>query len=488
MMYRTLHRSMMRSLQSPWRSFLLCCHCRLTHRIVLGGNDTAVLPHCNYNIRGDKRKSRMLLIRLRLQTWFLLLAILVLLSISWSYTEYVSDIIPIIITESEDALAPDGRRVPHSNSQVSPELPETNVTVTVAASNTSSTDALLLQLRSPRNIFDCGPNVQNVTCVYFDPSTYFHRHATTSPLGLPPDILDSVQNYWSNKVKLSSNENDKLFWFSILQDIGVYSLLEWNGDDSPPSSLSSSPPKGWPRTLMGLHIHKCGGSSVGRTFLRVSRRTSSDGGNNYNHTLFYRNDLRAKYGEDGVEEQSVALHRRLVKQIYDNQQIDAMLSSTTATHSDHVAFTFVREPVERFMSSVREFLVGRNRHRLCLEALTSRDFLMCILAHLRQEHGLQLDQHFAPATVSFYMFSRLEPKMKISVLPLTSDTMAAFQSTFLGPQSRTIKLKSSKPRKYNVTMDELDIDMTRDICHLYAMDVRLLRYLGMPVPLCDDSV
>ncbi|KAG7351342.1 sulfotransferase family protein [Nitzschia inconspicua] len=403
----------------------------------------------------------------RLQIWFLLLGTWVFLY-SWFCTQTASNAFTDVKDDRHDGF--DGRRNIPTNIQTASLTRQSGL----MSSNTPNG-----HLRSPRNLFDCSPEVQDPLCVFFDPSIYFHP--TKSPL--PRDTLQSLKHYWNNKFKNTTKANaaSDLFWFSIQQDVGVYNLLEWNGVKSGISV--SSPPKGWPRTIVGLHIHKCGGSSVGRTFLKIAR----SGGHSYNVTLFYKNDLRAKF-RDNVESQSIELHHRILQQIYDNQQ-QTMLKTASSSSLDHVAFTFVREPVGRFLSSVREFLVSRNkRRRLCLEAPSSKDLLKCILSKLQEENGLQLDQHFAPATVSLHMFSLLEPRVKISVMPLTVDTMTTFQTTFLGPQPKTIKLKSSKPRKYNITLDELDDQMIEDICKIYAMDVLLLRHFGLPVPLCEGIV
>jgi Sulfotransferase family len=409
----------------------------------------------------------------RIQTCFLFLAIFVLFT-SWSYTQYVIDIISDVAIGGESRGEVDAQALNIATLTTHPES-ATSFPVPSISVNTQEDS-----IRTPKSLFDCGPDVQNPTCVYFDPSVYFHP--ATSPL--PPARLDYVKHYWSNKFNTSnSTENAQdQFWFSIQQDVGVYNLLEWSGDGDPFNSSSTSPPSGWPRTMMGLHIHKCGGSSVGRTFLKVSRGGSSDVTKGYNLTLFYRNNLRAKFENDHVASRSIEMHLRLLQHIYENQK-ESSLSSTIA---DHVAFAFVREPVGRFLSSVREFLVSRNkRRRICLEAPTSKELLKCLLSKLKQENGLQLDQHFAPATVSLYMFSLLEPRANISILPLSTDTMTDFQTAFLGPQPKTIQLKSSKPRKFNIVMDELDAGMIRDICHLYYMDVILMRHVGIPVPYCE---
>jgi hypothetical protein len=422
----------------------------------------------------------------RIQSWFLLLVIFVVLS-CWFYTWFIFDPMEeiFIMDGAGDgynggAVVQKERKVTNTTSE-SPAVEWKN-SERMTFSETRSAPASLLsshipnvKLRSQRNIFDCASDVQDPQCVYFDPSTYFNeKHGP-----LPQPILESVKNYWSNQYSKSTHEPQDLFWYSIQRDVGVYNLLEWN-------SNSSNPLSGWPRTMMGLHIHKCGGSTVGRTFLKIANSGNSSR-KGYNVTLFYKNNLRSKFEGQNAESlanHSIELHQCLLQQIYDNQQ-----ASSSSPPADHVAFTFVRDVLERFQSSVREFLLSRNRkRRLCLEAPTSKDLLKCILSKLHQENGLQLDQHFAPATISLYMFSLLEPRVKISILPLTNEAMKGFQTFFLGPQSKPLKLKSSKPRNFNITMDDLDFEMIRDICNLYLMDVLLLRYLRLPATICDGML
>lgn len=422
----------------------------------------------------------------RVQVWFLLLAVFVLLS-SWSHTWDAFD-----TTGRRDGLGDEYSGGTFFRATIGSEMQDmvnnsTSLSVTLQSTpalpslpSMNAVDVPRVALRPPRNMFDCGLDVYAPKCVYFDPSTYFDE--TKSPL--PPHVLDSVRQYWGNKFNASTKSVQDLFWFSIQQDIGVYNLLQWNDDDA----RHVSPPPGWPHTLMGLHIHKCGGSSVGRTFLKISNSGNSTT-NAYDVTFFYKNDLRAKFWDqhgtdDLLSNRSIALHQRLLQEVFDNQQ-----EKSPSPPGNFVAFAFVREPLGRFLSSVREFMASRNkRRRLCLEAPNSTDVLKCIISKLQQENGLQLDQHFAPATLSLYMFSLLEPRDKIAILPLTADVMADFQATFLGPRTKTMKLKSSKPRKYNITMDALDGDMIRDICILYLMDVILLRHLGISTATCNGIV
>jgi hypothetical protein len=392
-----------------------------------------------------------------IQLWFLLVAALSLFS-GFTYTKYAVEV------DYHHHLG--DVNVDEAAKNLSPGRLSFNTSTPSVSGPRSST------IRTPRDIFDCNQTVSS--CVYFEPSTYFD--ANRSPL--PPRILDSVKNFWSNQYNASNGHERDLFWFSIHQDVGVYNLLNWN--DYASNSSAPSPPSGWPRTMMGLHIHKCGGSSVGRTFLRLSK-SGSKVAKPYEVTLFYMHNLRSKFRHQQTswERLSVDMHTRLLQQVLDNQQSEAPV--------DHVAFTFVRDPVARFLSSVREFLVSRNRRKLCLDAANGKEVLQCFLSRLQKENGLQMDQHFVPATISLFMFTLLEPRVKLSILPLTKEVMADFQTAFLGVQKKAINAKSSHPKHYNIHMNLLDQAMIQDICTLYQMDVYLMRHLGFATPYCTDE-
>ena len=147
------------------------------------------------------------------------------------------------------------------------------------------------QYRAPRNIFDCGSSndlVHDAACVYLDPSGYFNLQH------LPGNLLFYVRHYWSSTMGLThikrnvSTEN--LFVHSIQQDIGVYTLLQWNNTEDGDRDTTKTQtygsrqiPSSWPHTMMGLHIHKCGGTTVGATFNKLAR----DKNNHYRQTYFY---------------------------------------------------------------------------------------------------------------------------------------------------------------------------------------------------------
>lgn len=305
--------------------------------------------------------------------------------------------------------------------------------------------------RPPQNLFDCAG--VNASCIYFQPSNFFG-----SGPGQPYRAV--VEKYW--KVTTESSRED-LFLHSIEKDVGVFAYLEWTDN-------TTQPPKQLPRSMIGIHIHKCGGTSVGRTFGRAEKDFPQ-----YQEVLFYAHNLRDRFGNNW-HPAAIDLTRNAVERVEKDQR---------EGRADHVIFSFVREPVSRFLSSVGEFLHSRNKKKICLEA-TTRDMLHCLLQTLKAT-GLQLDQHFAPAAVDLYMFSLLGQPARISLLPLNK--MGEFRHMFGLPDTRVKSAVSSASYSgYNLSLSDLDADMLRDVCRLYEVDVILMRSLGIETPHCEPYI
>jgi len=302
-----------------------------------------------------------------------------------------------------------------------------------------------------KNLFDCSG--VNASCMYFEPEVFFS-------LGHPGyPYRSTVESYWN----VTYSDREELFFHTIKMDVGVYAYLEWTDN-------ATLPPNQLPRSMIGVHIHKCGGSTVGSTFRTAARKFPS-----YELTLFYGHNLRAKYGNDWGPS-SIELNKRAMRSIENDQKSGKV---------DNVVFSFVREPVGRFLSSVGEFLHSRNKKRkICLKP-TTKEMLLCMIETLKTE-GLQLDQHFAPASVGLFMTSLLG-RPKISLLPMGA--IPDFRDMF--GLSNTVKksaVSSTSYSGYNLTLSHLDQDMLTDICRLYEVDVVLMRSLGIETELCDPII
>lgn len=167
-----------------------------------------------------------------------------------------------------------------------------------------------------------------------------------------------------------------------------------------------------------------------------------------------------------------------------------------------VVFTTVRDPVERFVSSVGQAVrknsaAGDTIVKACrisdgdggTNAATAA--LRCVAEYL-VANGVLVELHFVPMALDL-AFSTLYQHVPVAVFHL--DDLSRLLA-YLGRENTRSRVRNAKGTKdrsnvgvmpvfRNATADDLD-DLTLEIvCRLYEVDVLLMRTLGFETPRCD---
>jgi len=162
----------------------------------------------------------------------------------------------------------------------------------------------------------------------------------------------------------------------------------------------------------------------------------------------------------------------------------------------HVIFAVVRDPTERFISSIGQALGGtgsrsnRVAPRLKKECLkeTSSKTLKC-LAHYVKDHGFWIELHFTPQVVDI-SFTTIYQDVPISVFPFTElNTILEYLGNGnIWERSGSSENYRSDALLKNMSVNDYDEESLQVVCEIYEMDVRMQRSLGFQVPRCDPFI
>jgi len=159
---------------------------------------------------------------------------------------------------------------------------------------------------------------------------------------------------------------------------------------------------------------------------------------------------------------------------------------------EHVLFAAVRDPAERFISSIGQAMGARGSQRNlvctilqreCLKS-TSRETLSCMARYVR-DHGHWIELHFAPQVVDV-SFSTMFRDVPVAVFPFGE---VGRLIDYLGSGDEETKHRG-RPHEVlkNMTVAHYDEGSLRTVCEIYRMDVIMQRSMGLEVPRCDPFV
>ena len=238
--------------------------------------------------------------------------------------------------------------------------------------------------------------------------------------------------------------------------------------------------------LSFLHVHKAGGSSLHAAFNFISNHP---GAKLVRHKFFTPNS------RPGIPEISTYSEKMR------NQTLDSLAEATKYPDEEfstdqHVIFAAVRDPTERFISSIGQALgaVGSSGNRIgpilkkeCIKA-TSKETLKC-LAHYVQDNGYWIELHFTPQVVDI-SFTTMYQDVPISIFPFKELTTILTYFGRGGVRARDGSSQNyrSDPVLTNMTVADYDEESLRVVCQIYEMDVRMQRSLGIEVPRCDPFI
>jgi hypothetical protein len=209
-------------------------------------------------------------------------------------------------------------------------------------------------------------------------------------------------------------------------------------------------------SVVHYHIHKNGGTTLERHVPLPTDNYYSKREKTLGHVAF----------EEACE--------KVMKSVYIKQRNQQQLHPS---HLDVRTFTFLRDPVPRFLSSVAQVLKLRTWHvRLypCYERNTTAQLLDCVLEKLEQ--GSFLDQHLSPQ--SFELYKQIMGfDISIDVMDLSEITRVVRQ---LGAgkvpkeRSTTGSIIRRFPQ-FKLTSDVLTSRHINRICKIYQADVIMLK-------------
>ena len=244
----------------------------------------------------------------------------------------------------------------------------------------------------------------------------------------------------------------------------------------------------WPEELSRLsylHLHKCGGTSlmnaIGDLRQRLGAKVDVHGTGRKLTNLF-----------EEAQSDQIKMRQRISRSGNDSKSLGG-----------HAIFTVLRDPVSRFLSSTGEMM---RHNKLLATSLSKEDCLkgsvtelfQCVLTRLKQM-GPSFDPHFYPQVVEIMKMTWSQKNLSIALFPFNEIkrillelgcdrnrnerprvASSYFESIMNGTKHEDWVATLSK-----MSVEELNEDMKREICRVYEMDVKLMRYFGMHVPYCS---
>jgi hypothetical protein len=221
------------------------------------------------------------------------------------------------------------------------------------------------------------------------------------------------------------------------------------------------------------HIHKCGGS----TAIKVMKHSQAVQSTNYD-TYVEKN-----MGADLFEEQARSVFMDAYK-----QQVD---EGDDPNKPYLPIFTFVRDPLVRFLSGLSQFIEFRDRTNPLYECFTREKetvpMVECVVK-LMHVHQSYLDIHLQPQAYELYKAlygnDLAFQLINLQDLPSTFSSLGV-ADTPIG----TERARKQRTGRFNLTsVAILTKELKAEICELYKMDVIMLRESAiMEHTACDDD-
>lgn len=216
-----------------------------------------------------------------------------------------------------------------------------------------------------------------------------------------------------------------------------------------------APPRpNFPKDLAYIHVHKAGGITLRYTF-----------------DMF---PASYRIGSNYSTERIFAVQAKELGPVKMEENMRQMAELT-------VLFSFIRDPVDRFVSAASELAyqgsaVKRGKGK-CYGADHGAGYMQCFLDKLIA--GEFVDAHLLPQAIELYPFGTGNPTTKIALFTMASISEVQHNMgivPFAGNKKKGVKAK--------YTVDTLTSEMIRSVCHHYKMDVAMVRAVGIPVPRC----
>lgn len=174
--------------------------------------------------------------------------------------------------------------------------------------------------------------------------------------------------------------------------------------------------------------------------------------------------------------------QELMESIYNSQQ-QQRRKNQKENNDQHqtIFFSFTRDPVKRFVSSVGEALQISKDLSPCERNNTTEAMLLCVLDKIETDSSY-LNEHLVPQSFEFYR-GIIDCDIGIDLTDI-SNLPAVLQQMGV---AKTPKARSAVGliEGFNLTVSALTPAMIDKICELYAMDVEMLRMTGVSPTGCE---
>jgi hypothetical protein len=241
-------------------------------------------------------------------------------------------------------------------------------------------------------------------------------------------------------------------------------------------------------TIVYYHIHKNGGTTLERHVPPHVLQTDN-----------YYSKREKALGHVAFEEACQGIMQMVHAKQHHQQQQQYQQSPKTTLQT----FTFLRDPVPRFLSSVAQVLKLRVWHKRlypCYERNTTERLLDCVLHKLEESStgGSFPEMHLAPQSFELYK-QVMGYDIHITVMDLNSEMDTVMQQLVAGSASTsttsTVQVQTTKERattgrvirrfpRFRWTMDVLTPALIRRICKVYEADVLMLKQVGVTKTMC----
>jgi hypothetical protein len=220
-----------------------------------------------------------------------------------------------------------------------------------------------------------------------------------------------------------------------------------------------------PANVSFVHMHKCGGSTIKATFQKLLKRMNHQ---QQQQRQALVNSFQYSFGPS--TEQAKQENTRLRQ-----QHIDSLFNDPS-----HVAFTVVRDPVERFLSAIQQVMHYHDDLRDQCLLQTAQATIQCVLEFIASKPAS--DVHLLPMVSHL----RLLYKVQLKVFQLEHiDTLSDF---FVGQSVHERDRSNVKIATSDILSKMTPLDCTKDmllaICKLYAVDVAMIKSMGWETKYC----
>lgn len=246
--------------------------------------------------------------------------------------------------------------------------------------------------------------------------------------------------------------------------------------------------------LSFLHVHKSGGTSLHNAFNKMS---SKNGTSLFRHKWFqpFFSPGNSKTDADVSGEVDDSRNRMYGIAVEDMKSA-ITYPAEKFDSNEHVVIAVVRDPVERFISSIGQAsggsgstgnMIGKVLKKECIKP-TSKETLTCYAKYVKK-HGYWIELHFTPQILDIW-FSMLWQDAPIGVFPFTKleDVVSHLGMPSAHGRDGTKGHYRSDDVLMNMTVADYDAESLQIVCELYKMDVIMQRSIGIEVPRCDPYI